>query len=417
MKQTTKLRNNQSGLVSIVVALVIMSILTLVAVSFAFLTRREQRQALDRQLSTQAFYAAETGVNDAIAALPSLGAGAVIDNCQPSTQSQIESAISTSPKLDGPTGVVSYTCVMINPKPTTLEYNQGISEDSSTVVRLQTPEDVDNLMISWEEVDTDGFTNSQFADSDGHYYLPQDRAMKDQAVGAFFDTVAGAQTAAFPNHIGILRATIIPTNAATSADSLLNNAQNIFFYPDKNDTPNTPGTVAFRNAPQQTSLELDGTFASGECNVANGPDGAFAESAPRDCNTIVENVGLDDFYLRLRSVYRPVAVTITALNSDGDPLEISGGQLQIDATGKANDVLRRIQVRVPYRNDYYFPEFAVESAESICKRIEIAASGAQVKLPSDHWYGPLANDFNRGEFNDRDKDIESCRLPSPAKPY
>lgn len=412
MKAIMNLRNNQSGLVSIVVALVIMSILTLVAVSFAFLTRREQRQSLDRQLSTQAFYAAETGVNDAIAALPALGAGTTIDDCDDASQNQIESAANSSAELDAD-GVIAYTCVLINRSPTTLEYNKGISEDSSTVVRVQTPKNVDSLMISWEELDTTNFTNEQFSDSNGKYYLPQDRAMKDQAVGAFFETLEGQHTAQFPNNIGMLRATIIPTNAASSADSLLRNSQNIFFYPDKSNAVNTPGTVSFRTSQQR---QLDGTFASGQCNVANGRDGAFADTAPRDCNTVVENVGLDDFYLRLRSIYRPVAVTITPLDTSGEPLEISGGQVLIDATGRANDVLRRIQVRVPYRNDYYFPEFAVESAESICKRIRTTPTGVEVMNPADAWYPPTG-EFNLGEFNDRDKDIESCRIPSVAKPY
>ncbi len=58
-----KLKQNESGLAAIAVTMIIMGIVTLIVVGFATLMRREQRQALDQQLSTQAFYAAESGVN------------------------------------------------------------------------------------------------------------------------------------------------------------------------------------------------------------------------------------------------------------------------------------------------------------------------------------------------------------------
>ena len=49
---------------SIVASIIIMVILSLIAISFARIMRQEQQQALERQLTTQAYYAAETAVND-----------------------------------------------------------------------------------------------------------------------------------------------------------------------------------------------------------------------------------------------------------------------------------------------------------------------------------------------------------------
>ncbi len=63
--QSPKILKDQNGFVSIVVSIIIMTILSLITVGFAQLMIREQRQALDRQLSSQAFYAAESGINDA----------------------------------------------------------------------------------------------------------------------------------------------------------------------------------------------------------------------------------------------------------------------------------------------------------------------------------------------------------------
>ncbi|HSX32249.1 MAG TPA: pilus assembly PilX N-terminal domain-containing protein, partial [Candidatus Saccharimonadales bacterium] len=55
----------ESGMVAIMVTIILMIVISLIVLGFAQIARRNQRQSLDRQLSTQAFYAAETGVNDA----------------------------------------------------------------------------------------------------------------------------------------------------------------------------------------------------------------------------------------------------------------------------------------------------------------------------------------------------------------
>ena len=60
-----RLKQSESGIVSLMMTLVIMLVISLIVIGIAQLSRREQRQALDNQLSTQAFYAAESGVNDA----------------------------------------------------------------------------------------------------------------------------------------------------------------------------------------------------------------------------------------------------------------------------------------------------------------------------------------------------------------
>ena len=55
----------ERGVVSIMVSIVLMAVMTLIVLGFSEIARRDQRQTLDRQLSNQAFYAAEIGVNDA----------------------------------------------------------------------------------------------------------------------------------------------------------------------------------------------------------------------------------------------------------------------------------------------------------------------------------------------------------------
>jgi Tfp pilus assembly protein PilX len=61
--------SSQTGMVSIMVTMLLMLVITLIVLGFAQVSRREQIQTLDRQLSAQAFFAAESGVNDAISVI------------------------------------------------------------------------------------------------------------------------------------------------------------------------------------------------------------------------------------------------------------------------------------------------------------------------------------------------------------
>jgi Tfp pilus assembly protein PilX len=63
------IRHAEQGLVSIVVTMIFLIVLSLIVVGFAQVARREQRESLDRQLSSQAFYAAESGINIAKSAI------------------------------------------------------------------------------------------------------------------------------------------------------------------------------------------------------------------------------------------------------------------------------------------------------------------------------------------------------------
>ena len=54
MRRWVTERAKQRGMASIIITMITMVIITLIVLGFATLSRREQRQSLDRQLSTQA---------------------------------------------------------------------------------------------------------------------------------------------------------------------------------------------------------------------------------------------------------------------------------------------------------------------------------------------------------------------------
>jgi hypothetical protein len=91
------------------------------------------------------------------------------------------------------------------------------------------------------------------------------------------------------------------------------------------------------------------------------------------CSLSITGLNQNNYYLRISSIYRSVALQVSATNDGGSPMEISGAQAVIDATGRAQDVLRRIQVHVPLRasSQNQLSDYAIQTTDSICKRFAV----------------------------------------------
>ena len=324
---------NQQGIASILVAGIFVVIISLIVTSFALLMRREQRQALDKQLSTQAYYAAESGVNAAVKALDN---NASVSN---SDCSKTNDVLGSNDLGDG----LQYTCVLIDNDPGELVYSP-VSTEKSTILKLNAP-GADTINISWQ----DSANNENYVTAaDGH------PLSNNSSIGPLRDEVWQS---------GVLRVSLMPITQPITREKLIKETQTLFLYPNLNTTAGRIGTHQFSASPAG-----QGVFVDGECNPANGgtnPD------MPYDCNMKITNLpGVDSYYIRLKSILSTHSVQITA-NGDGNQIQLPGTQAVIDATGKANDVLRRIQVRVPLNADYSYPEFGLETTNAICKDLEL----------------------------------------------
>lgn len=341
----------QQGFVSIIVALIIIIFVSLMGLGFAFMARQNQVQNQNRLLSTQAFYAAESAVNDATKYLKdSINSGNV-----PADKTNCTDNLGKGGAVSSSNPDIKYTCVLYSVAPTSLEY--VVSDNESTVVRVQ-PQDganIQSITISWQ----DGQDSKQFATNNQHY-LPQKNS---GAVGG--DDLAAST--------GILRTTVIPAGSGNlSRDSLTKNTQTLMLYPKGKD-PTSQSTQSYISDPNNVADANQAVFSDGNCNLS---------SKPKYCSVTINNLGAASsnvIYLRLRSLYRPSSsVTITAKTNSPDNAKLVGEQALIDATGKAANVLRRIQVRVPLVIKSNRPEFAVESMDTLCKRLQVWPGGASV---------------------------------------
>lgn len=375
------MKRSQSGFVSIIVALVVMILVSLIALGFAFLVRHNQIQNANRALSTQAFYAAESGVNDARQYIKSQVAGgnipADITNC-----SALSKMPGNSAQIDPNNTEVRYTCVLLDAAPTTLEGQLDGSNSQILRVQSKSGSPLKSITISWQ--DSNGST--AFANNPQHG-LPQTSYTPNNGNNLYTST-------------GIVRATLIPVSYPLTRAALQNNPLTLFLYPNRSQFPNNPGSITI-NGPTGSQ----GAFVDGGCNAS------AADRKPLDCSVVINNIdtlaSTDTFYVRLKGLYRSSRFVVSATDANGTARLING-QAVVDATGKDQDVVRRIQVRLPLQVTSQQPEFAVESGNSICKRYSVWGGGDPgilVESPS-----PTPSGFDGASFN------AACHFPDAANP-
>lgn len=328
MKKSQSLRHDQSGLVSFIVSSVIMSLLSLVTIGFVRVMQKEQRESLDRQLSTQAFYAAESGVNDVVKKAAAPGGIAATTSCS-LYSSDLETNVLA---VDN----IGYTCVLYNPIVDSILFDSSVDNGYLTLVRGAV-NPVNSIKISWQ------------AKADSAYGAPSGQPW----IGKFPPKTGPVS---WGNNISAIRVSVYPVNnggAGFGRDQLNPTAKTFFLY------PTIGGTSSIDLGAQQ-----DGSIVNTSCFVGSGD---------YKCTLAIISLfgGTNDYYVRFRSIYNDSVVSVTGFSGLGSSEKLAGAQAIVDATGKANDLKRRIQVRKSLIPQYFMPEYAISSAQSVCKRLYV----------------------------------------------
>jgi hypothetical protein len=332
LKQT---KNNEQGLVAIIVTLIIMLILSLIVTGFAQLARREQREALDRQLASQALYAAESGINFA----EDLIAGGDLDPYDDCSGLKDElSAIGNENERP--------TCILIDHGLPELKY-ENVQTTSSEVVPIEEEgDDLGSLTISWQN--TDGDNNPT--------------GIGCGPLGNVFSDVSD-----WGDKVGVLRVDLVPVDTL-SLDDMRDNMFTAFLVPSSCD--NAVVALGDAQGPTNQGLKVAANCGSG--------------SSKRECAVQINGFAnpTGKYYLRMKAIYNVADVVICPSDGYGcDPNKsLIGAQAEIDVTAKAADVLKRVQVRVgtdPFaKGSETKPEYTLDSAETICKLLEVTPDPA-----------------------------------------
>lgn len=329
----------QTGFVSIIVASMLMIILALITVGFTRLMQREQRQAVDRQLSRQALYAAESGVNDVAAAI---SAGTAGYTAADSPKTDCDPSALASSNLSGD-GTVAVTCALFNNAPGTLEYDVGV--DGSKIVELATTSgnNFNSFTITWGNIDA---ANNSIGS------LPSCAA----APATIFEFPATR-----PAVVPVLRLDLTSVVGGTyDRNSLLQNTDYMYLVPCDG---GGVGSHAFDTASRGNPIAVP---CSGTGNQPCSIDiTGLLPPAPHASNT---------FFARIKPIYDNSAVSVSATEDTGAgivPVQFADAQVGIDVTARAGDVVRRLRVSVPFSTSSEVPEAALQAFDGICKRLDV----------------------------------------------
>lgn len=343
MGQKQMNRTDQRGMASIIITMVTMVVISLIVIGFATISRREQRQSLDQLLSSQAFYAAESGVEDARAIIKgSLNTGQPIvgrTNCLTNDAGGNYPTGNQMVVGDGQYDV-RYTCLKVDPAPPNVQFD-NVSQNS-IVVPVTSDQPITSIKVTWKPS-----TENSGSPMDGCPSAPANSFTP--------------QTGWSCGH-GVMRMDLVPTGGSMTSASLSGGLLSAFFVPV---TGGSPGTLAYGGN-------------TGKANVV-----AANCTATTACTATITGIagGSNSVSLRINSMYKPSNLVIESFNG-ATSQKISGVQAMVDSTGRANDVLRRIQVRLPIvETGGNLPGSAITSNGSVCKRFEVAPG--YFRIPGD----------------------------------
>ena len=346
MSTMSERRRRESGVVSIMVTMITMIVISLIVLGFADISRNEQRNSLDAQLSTQAYYAAESGVNDARAAMETLMASGnpVTDK---TTCGNSGSSYNFNSSIDASHNV-SYSCVLINSSPPVLSYNVGYT--STVIPILSNGGAFGRLTLTWKPA------NGTVGNLGNCYPAGGNN------VGDF--TVAGQWNCNWP----VLRIDLFDANNASITRGNWNRDTSTYFLVPYNSGANS-----------NFGLGGHGSAVRAQC---------LAGAAT--CSVNITGVSGKKYYMRVTTLYRTDSLLTISTNGGS---KFTGAEAIIDSTGKAQDVLRRILVAVDLTdsNARTIPSAAIVTKDSVCKRYGVTANSFNVYNDIDQSQGSGGN--------------------------
>lgn len=345
MRKINNLKHDQAGFASIVITLILILVLALLTVGFAQLVRREQQNALDKQLASQAYYAAESGVNDITQAIQTAindpAAKPDLNDLSPKSATGpgkldpnqcLESQTGSDPHLANlpsnsidPTHGVSYSCVLLNLEPPVLT-KTPVSANTAWTTTFSTNGGgiLDSLTINWSSLRN-----------------------KPARVSSGFTPLAAWNSPA------VLQVSITPLKN-TDRQSMIDNTFTAYLYPMC-----TGGNVTYV---QKKVTIANASCSSGTYSVTI--NGLFVPS--------ISDAAGEPFAINILDYYDDSSISISnATANNGKQLDFTNAQALVDVTGQAKNVLKRIRVHVPLNKQGPTPNSTVE-AQNICKRFDTA---------------------------------------------
>lgn len=378
----SRLRSDERGFVSLFTVIFFMLLITIITVGFLRIMAAEQRQALDNDLSASAQAAAQSGIEDAKRAIIKYNSLPASDPLKAQLQTALNSSncnalftdasVRTALNLDN-TGSINnqpglneyYTCLSVNMD--TADFIGSSSAGKSAFVPLVPSGGAkyDQMTVSWHLA-------SQTVGADG------DGEPAAYAPGTLLPSVTGSPTSwstqGYPAYLRVELYGYPNGNFNRGKMDVL--SRSVFLVPNdstnaaalSSTTPINMATVDPRGF-DQSKLNLIGIKCSG--TPPNVPTGTYACTATLQLDPGQPSTS-NTYFLRITPLYGAAHFRVQMIRNPSTVVDFSGVEPLIDSTGRASDVFRRVQSRVIMSNISNLPEYAAESANDICKNMQVS---------------------------------------------
>jgi len=353
---TQKIIQDQKGAVALITVILLMFIFMVVTLGFLRMAISEQRQASDADLNARAYYAVESGIEDARRILNRFNSDGVITATELSRLRGGECA--RAGVDDAPVDPVlseelstEITCQLIDLEPgdylASLGVNQAVFLPLIPAEEDEGPGAVTSVQIEWHEgsdVVARSSANSDLpeincwsTDEDDCSGTPYPAMLR---VGLFRHPVAGVNRGNIDNKISYLN----PVNGV--------------------------GNVTLSNFEQKAAGAVNQLSNAPKCDPVEG--GAYF------CTLTITAISGRVNYLRITPIYTGTDLRVRMFDSNGNALSFKGTQAKIDVTARAGDVIRRIETRIPLGAADILPDEAITTADELCKLISITSPNSAI---------------------------------------
>jgi Tfp pilus assembly protein PilX len=351
-----ELYTNENGVVAIFTALILIVVITIIVIAFAQIARNESSASFNNQLSTEAYYAAESGLND-VSAVVSYDASH--PPLMPTGNSNCLSGIES-----GTTAVlaqnVSITCVSLNTSPPVLSSGGGAGSQQIFNIGSGNPgsPEISSINISYSS------TNSTTP------YAPSNCP----PTSGEFPPSSGWGNNCPP----VLEVDLVPTSndSGTGYDYytydelvLEQNSTTFYLYPTNNSGTTAPYYTAVAQG-SVTPVDCNNNAPNYTCQFSIGENSTFTAAS-----------------LKIISFYNGSDLTISAGSSTSSSVvQNTQGNVAVDVTANADGTLKRTQVDISTGSSSSTsiappPEYAVQSNTSLCKRIVVGGNSYSNTTP------------------------------------
>lgn len=372
--------HKHSGAVSIFIVVFAALLITIVTVSFVRIMLQDQKQATTTDLSQSAYDSSQAGVEDAKRALlryqsicnsggDCVAAANAIDStktpaCNASigtlgtdvSGNEVKVQTGNSNALDQ-----AYTCVKITLN--TDDYLGTLSANESNIIPLSGVSDFNTVQIQWFSSKNLSGHSANLATSTTNLPL-----LSQTSWSLYRPSIMRAQIMQFGSNGFTLN------DFDSNASGNRSNANTLFLYPS-----NSPlDSFSFVSDTRRISK---GSPLAVHCSTTLGANN-YACAAKLKLPDPIDGVGVHrTLLLRLSALYNGSDYRITLLNNT-TAVQFNAVQPQIDSTGRANDLFRRVQTRVELTDTTFpYPEAAIDITGNLCKDFSVTDN---------------PNDYNKG---------------------